>query len=550
MYRSSQSRPEIALSWKRSAMCGLEPTSLPSTSRIPVDAAANNVLLRASEPVLSEVAQQIQGTDTAVLLADRDCTVVTTVSDAAPIKAALEQAGIGAGTYLGEDVLGTNAVGTAAELRHGIFVHGDEHFLDAVKGFSCYAHPIVHPATQRVEGILGFTGFADAASPLFGAFVQRVVQAIEQRILDSSYESEGRLVTAFQSATRRLGGAVCAFGDDFNLSNDAAQNLLEITDSAELRRLATDARPDEPLHTKLTIDHHREIAVTVTKIPAAGAVVGLEPLWVQSNPVPRRSPSMSSSGYVWGPRLKALREAHGSVSLTGEAGTGRTVGARELAKPHPCAMLDAADLSVEGQGRWSMELIELSETHEGVLIIENVELLPPQQRTLLARVLADPHPIPRIVVTSLTGPDSAELEPLLARCAHRAELSPLRERIGDFPALIAALTFELTGHNRFNFTASALKALSTQPWPGNLTELRTVLARALHGRTGGAITAADLPPSHSESVHRALLGRDRAERQAIVEALRASCGNKVHAAESLGISRATLYRRMRTLNVS
>ncbi|EME61287.1 Fis family transcriptional regulator [Rhodococcus ruber BKS 20-38] len=530
-------------------MCGLRPTSRPAFCPGPIDEAANGSLLRAAEPVLSEVTEQIRGTDTVVLLADRDCTVIRLVGKDMLVKAAVEQVGFDVGVCLGEDVAGTNAIGTAAETRGGIFVDGAEHYLDVFKQLSGYAQPIVHPATQRVEGLLGIVGPTETTSALFKSFVQRVVDSIERRLLDSSYESEGRLVAAFQSATRRVGGAVCILGEDFVLSNAAAHDLLDIAGVPELRHLAAGVRADEPLRTTMQIDNNREIAVTVTRIVGAGALYSLEPLWVRSNPVPRRSPSVASSRYVWGPRLKVLRDAKGSVSVTGEAGTGRTVGVRALAASHPYAVLDAADLPLEGESRWAKKLVELSTTFDGVLIVENVELLPPRQRALLARVLAEPHPRPRLVVTSLSGPDSTGLEPILARCTHHAELPPLRERIGDFPALVAALTYEITGHHRITFTASALKALSTQPWPGNLTELRTVLARALDGRTAGAVTAADLPETHRESVHSALLGLDRAERQAIVEALRAACGNKVHAAEALGISRTTLYRRMRILNV-
>ncbi|WP_342661513.1 sigma-54-dependent Fis family transcriptional regulator [Rhodococcus ruber] len=499
--------------------------------------------------MLTEVREQITGSNTVVLVADRNSTVIRLIGEDMRIKTVIAQAGLGVGVCLEEDVAGTNAIGTAAEVGRGIFVEGAEHYLNVLKGVSCYAQPVVHPATRRVEGFVGIVAPAEAPSVLFGAFVQRVVDAIERRILNSSYESEGRLVAAFQSATRRVGGAVCVLGEDFVLSNAAAHDLLDVIGVSELRRLAVGVRIDEPLSTTLQIEGDRAIAVTVSRIASSGALYSLTPLWTRSRRIPRCSPSKLSSRYVWGPQLKAMRDAEGSLSVTGEAGTGRTVGVRELAKPHPYAMLDAANIPLTGESSWSKRPLELSETFDGLLIIENAELLPPRSRALLARVLADPHPRPRLVVTSLSGQDSCGLEPILARCTHHVEVPPLRERIGDFPALVAALTFEITGHHRVKFTARALKALSTQQWPGNLTELRTVLARALGGRTTGEITVADLPETYRENVHTALLGLDRAERQAIVEALRASRGNKVHAAEALGISRTTLYRRMRAPNV-
>ncbi|WP_223838513.1 helix-turn-helix domain-containing protein [Saccharopolyspora pogona] len=69
-------------------------------------------------------------------------------------------------------------------------------------------------------------------------------------------------------------------------------------------------------------------------------------------------------------------------------------------------------------------------------------------------------------------------------------------------------------------------------------------------RTAGDITLADLPAGYRDAGRTArLTGRERAERDAIVEALRATGGNKVHAAQRLGISRTTVYSRMRVFGL-
>ncbi|MDI9916060.1 helix-turn-helix domain-containing protein [Rhodococcus sp. IEGM 1379] len=530
-------------------MCGLEPGSTPSTTVRIIDDLGNSSLLRAAGPVLDEVADQIRDTDTAVVLADRDCMLVHRVIDDGAIGMALDHSGLAVGTYFGEDVMGTNGVGTAAELRRGLSIIGNEHFLDVFKQFSCYGQPIFHPATNRIEGVLNIIGFAKAATPMFAAFVQRVVSDIERRLLEGTCDTELRLVAEFQRITRLEGGAVCALGDGFVLGNTPAQKILETADVGVLRRLAAEVRRDAPLSTRLQIDNGREMEITIETVPGAGVICRIEPLWVKEQPVLRRAPTQQPSGYVWGPRLKALRQTPGSVSITGEAGTGRSTAARELAKPNTCAVFDAADISIKGERDWTASLVEHAAMLRGVLIVENVELLPSTQLAVLGRVLASPQTIPRVVVTSTAQVADDRLEPVLSRCAYRADLSPLRERVGDFAALVDALTMDLVGSNRIRYSASAMHALSTQLWPGNLAELRTVLARTLTGRTGGTIGSADLPESHRYGVHTALLGRDRAERVAIVEALRASSGNKVHAAGALGISRTTLYRRMRALNV-
>ncbi|MPZ04319.1 transcriptional regulator, partial [Micrococcus luteus] len=60
----------------------------------------------------------------------------------------------------------------------------------------------------------------------------------------------------------------------------------------------------------------------------------------------------------------------------------------------------------------------------------------------------------------------------------------------------------------------------------------------------------ELPASHRGEGTVPLLGLERAEREAIIDALESAGGNKVRAAAALGVSRATLYRRLRTLRIT
>jgi transcriptional regulator of acetoin/glycerol metabolism len=87
-------------------------------------------------------------------------------------------------------------------------------------------------------------------------------------------------------------------------------------------------------------------------------------------------------------------------------------------------------------------------------------------------------------------------------------------------------------------------------WPGNVRELENVMKRvaALHGE--GDVDAETLLPflSHPAAIDGPLpptAGRAETERQQIVEALRQAHGNKSRVAEILGVSRKTLYARMR-----
>jgi transcriptional regulator of acetoin/glycerol metabolism len=96
----------------------------------------------------------------------------------------------------------------------------------------------------------------------------------------------------------------------------------------------------------------------------------------------------------------------------------------------------------------------------------------------------------------------------------------------------------------------AVQALSRVEWAANLASLDAVVRLLVAGRTVGYIGAADLPPDLVvRSSRRPLARLEQAEAQTILQALRDAGGNKHQAAESLGIARSTIYRKVRALGL-
>lgn len=127
-------------------------------------------------------------------------------------------------------------------------------------------------------------------------------------------------------------------------------------------------------------------------------------------------------------------------------------------------------------------------------------------------------------------------------------LPPLRDRREDIPALAAHYLRELNNRYRrkYEFDASAMKALRTHSWPGNVRELAHVVERSILMAQGPAITAADLGlRERSEGGSRLEnMTIDEAERHLIQKALDRCGGNVSEAADALGLSRSALYRRL------
>jgi DNA-binding NtrC family response regulator len=152
-------------------------------------------------------------------------------------------------------------------------------------------------------------------------------------------------------------------------------------------------------------------------------------------------------------------------------------------------------------------------------------------------------------------------------------LPALRDRVEDIPLLVGHFLRTLTsdiGRQVHRISPEVLEALSRHRWPGNVRELQNVIHRSLLACRGDEITLADLPPdirelglpslglsivpsngsSSNGHVESEILPLRELERRAIQRALRATQGSVGKAAKLLGIGRATLYRRIATLDLS
>ncbi|MDQ0603794.1 transcriptional regulator of acetoin/glycerol metabolism [Streptomyces canus] len=183
------------------------------------------------------------------------------------------------------------------------------------------------------------------------------------------------------------------------------------------------------------------------------------------------------------------------------------------------------------------------------LLIRHVErLAPPDTATLNS--LLDTHPgVPLLVTYTPEAAPGPCLQRLLDTLAARSvSLPALRERPDDIRELLTSLTPGPTpGQPPLTWTLDALRALERHPWPGNITELAHLVRALTEGRRStGPVRRTELPdPVREGPAPRPLTPMERAERAAILEALRLNGGNKARTAAALGIGRATLYRKLR-----
>jgi transcriptional regulator of acetoin/glycerol metabolism len=115
--------------------------------------------------------------------------------------------------------------------------------------------------------------------------------------------------------------------------------------------------------------------------------------------------------------------------------------------------------------------------------------------------------------------------------------------------MIPAILRTLAPSRDLQISPRAVNQLARHPWPGNATQLRDVLRRVLAAKRSGTIELADLPPECMAVGRRTLTPLEALERDAITRALADHGGNKGKAAEHLGMSRATIYRKIRGYNI-
>ena len=127
------------------------------------------------------------------------------------------------------------------------------------------------------------------------------------------------------------------------------------------------------------------------------------------------------------------------------------------------------------------------------------------------------------------------------------QVPPLRERADDIPA-IAAHYAQLYArkYNRpeLRFDAAALGRLKEYPWPGNVRELRHAIERMVIMSEHGVVQLDGLLPVAARPTEPATLNLEALEKQAILQAIARHHGNLSQAAQSLGLGRTTLYRKM------
>jgi len=265
--------------------------------------------------------------------------------------------------------------------------------------------------------------------------------------------------------------------------------------------------------------------------------------------------------------IRRVAPTDAPVLIHGEAGTGKSLMARAIHMQSARAERPFAPVDIGGLGEDAASAAlfgdagapgALAEARGGTLFLDEAGEMTPRLQARLLAALEQPVAMDiRIVAATrrrreaLRGRDGLRDDLLFRLNTVEIIAPPLRERPGD--ALILAEHFLRLFALRYGKPArrlspEAAEAIAEHPWPGDVRALRQAMERCVIFSEGGRHELADIPlaePAEDSPVPaRPTLDLARSERALIVQALKKNAFNVSHAARQLGLSRASLYRRM------
>ncbi|ATN10446.1 sigma-54-dependent Fis family transcriptional regulator [Pseudomonas sp. FDAARGOS_380] len=553
---------------------------------------------------MNSLHQQLSGAGHAVLLTDARGVILNCVTAPSERKI-FERAGLWLGADWSEACEGTNGIGTCLVERQSLTIHRDEHFRGRHTGLTCSASPVFDPHGELLA-VLDVSSAREAVSRQSQFHTMALVN-LSAKMIESCYflrhfehhwllrfhlqaesvglfsegllafDGEGRICAVNQSALNLLGQL------RGGLVGQPVEAFFDCSLDQLLGRASANATASWPLRTR----EGRPLFAALRGQPRSVPAPIIKPQAPRPLGICLGDPALQNE------LRKASRVFERDVPLliNGETGCGKEAFAKAVHQTSlrgdkafvalNCAAIPEnlieSELFGYRAGSFTGALKEgmrgkLQQADGGTLFLDEIGDMPLALQTRLLRVLED-----RLVVPIGGEPQavnvriiSATHRNLLERVADgsfredlyyrlnglEVALPPLRERT-DKSQLLDFLLAQEAGTEQVRLDESARQALLAFPWPGNLRQMRTVLRTVVALCEGGRVGLEDLPalirqarPQGERVDAPCASPLESAERQALLDALAQQRWHMSHVAEQLGVSRNTLYRKLRKHGIS
>jgi len=285
-------------------------------------------------------------------------------------------------------------------------------------------------------------------------------------------------------------------------------------------------------------------------------------------------------------RIEDVAPSHASVLIQGESGTGKELVAKAIhtlspRRDKPFVVINCAaypDTLLESElfghergaftGADKQRIGRFEQANGGTVFLDEIGEVPASAQVKLLRVLQErvierlggnkaiPINVRVIAASNSLLADAIQKGRFREDLYYRLDvvtinLPPLRERVEDIPRLAQYFLqhFAVEYRKELILSPAAMQLLLSYTWPGNIRELENCLAQAALLAPDGLVSPRELPAKISgiSSSEEHML--EQSERNVIVRVLEAVHGNKKLAAARLGISRTTLYAKMKKFGI-
>ncbi|WP_307659688.1 sigma-54-dependent Fis family transcriptional regulator [Streptomyces sp. V1I1] len=528
-------------------------------------------LARAALPILNRLHEQLADDPVSTMVTDRNGVVLSRKVSHEALTTRLNRVQLAPGHVFAERYVGTNGIGTALASGRPVMIAGSEHYVEALRDFHCAAVPILHPTRRALLGAFNLTTVRQGSAGMLMALARSVAGQIESEIAAISSRRERALFQDYLDACSSVRpGPVLALSRDVVMMNEQLRSAVTGPDQYALldhaREVADDSRFEGTRSIALPSGRVAELRVSRSRREDsdAGAIFRVRVIGrPQPGPVISDGPARSSLGLVgsspqW---VRAVAEteaafvAGSSLHLVGEAGVGKRTLVEAIHRAHGAGrrleMVEAPlSESPHATEPWLRNVRELLAQPSIVVVLRDVHLLGDHLRRQLRSLLAhvDGTATGELVMTS--QPSMVTTDDELDRlCDASVEVPPLRHRYGDIEHLVRFFLLKYRPSGESGCSPDALEMLRRCPWPENVRQLESVIRGLARRPSGRIIRVEDLPPECRVSSHKVLTTIEALERDAILRGLMDRSSNVQRTAQDLGISRATMYRKMRRYGI-
>ncbi|NMZ37230.1 sigma-54-dependent Fis family transcriptional regulator [Pseudomonas proteolytica] len=587
-------------SWRRCRAFGLDHQSAPSFDQLPAEGISQ--LLESQHALVQTTHQEVlpyyenilSNSNCLIMLADNQGQVLTSWGTQRFIEPKLAR-GFSAGASWRERSTGTNAIGTALACAQAVHIEHDEHFLKANRFMTGSAAPIFD-ANREIIAVLDVSSDSYLPPSHTLGMVKMMSQTVENRLilnlfggehfqltfntglnnLDSQwaglliFDESGQVLSANRRADNLLGISLSRVMIDslFKVS------LLELLNQPEGLPFALQAAGSNRFQCLLKRPKQVPLQARVFSEPAA-VPIGLKTLHFGDSRVEKAVR-----------QAERLLEKDIPLLIHGETGVGKEVFVKALHQASSrsqqafiavnCAAIPAELVESELFGyekgaftganqKGSIGLIRKAD--KGTLFLDEIGDMPLPTQARLLRVLQErcvqpvgsselfPVDLRIISATNRSLREQVQIgrfrEDLYYRIGGLTlELPPLRER-SDKQALFKQLWQQHREPTQWaGLSTEVLALFERHPWPGNLRQVSSVMQVALAMAEDQPIRPEHLPDDFFVDLGQAspstppVMG-DLDDSQNLQQRLAAVGGNISHLARELGVSRNTLYKRLR-----